>query len=97
MEELPSEMSFDETVVEGEVDVKQLIAELEENRKYSAELLDMLKWNVGILTVVLQEAGGMIEVDQQELESIDLSKTRTEISFDEERNVYIVKGIFNES
>ena len=61
-----------------------------------AELYEMLRWNVGILTVLLQEAGGLVEIDKPTLEGIDVSKARTVVSYDEDREVYIVEGVFED-
>ena len=59
-------------------------------------LRQSLDWHAAILTVLLLEAGGVVEVDAKELEKIDLNRAQARISFDEERNVYIIEGLYVE-
>lgn len=61
------------------------------------ETMDLLRWTHGILAAVLQEAGGVIEIEEKDLSSVDLSKSQIKVNFDEERKVYIVEGFDREA
>ena len=69
---------------------------VEQLMEYNDQLFDRLKWMVAINTVLLQEAGGLVEIDQSVLESINVMAARTEVTLDQERGVYIIEGIFEE-
>ncbi len=56
------------------------------------EVVEMLKWNTAILIALLDHHGGMINVEKELLESIDLRKRAVRISFDEEKATYIVES-----
>lgn len=71
-------------------------SEIEGLQARIAELYEMLRWNVGILTVLLQEAGGLVEIDKATLEGIDVMKVRTVVSYDEEKEIYKVEGVFED-
>jgi len=64
--------------------------------KYVAELEDMLKWNVAILTVLLQEAGGLVEISRETLEGINVGQAKTQVSFDSAKQVYLIEGVYDD-
>lgn len=75
------------------VDAPETVAYTAEQIK---ELQDSLNWHAAILTVLLLEAGGVVEVDAKELGKIDLNKAKARISYDEEREVYTIEGLYVE-
>lgn len=76
-----------------EVETQEFIEVPVEEFKHLRESLD---WHAALLTVLLLEAGGVVEVDAKELEKIDLNRAQARISLDEERNVFIVEGLYVE-
>lgn len=69
----------------------------EELKALYKETYDNLRWVMAINSVLLQEAGGAAEINRETLESIDLNKTRVEITYDVERDVYKVEGVYNDA
>lgn len=65
-------------------------------KEYITTLEENLNWHAAILAVLLQEAGGVVEVDAEELRRINLSKAQAAISFDPENNTYKVEGLYTE-
>lgn len=63
---------------------------------YVKELQESLNWHAAILTVLLQEAGGVVEVEAKDLEGIRLDRARAQVSYDEERKVYTIEGLYTE-
>lgn len=84
MAALPSEM------------FSKLVAERDALREHRDQIMEMLKWNTAIVSVLLQEAGGLVEIPKETLEGIDLTKTQTLVTPDEERGVYIIEGVFED-
>jgi hypothetical protein len=81
MEPSPSETSSDNVEVSAEV---------------LAELQQSLDWHAAILAVLLQEAGGVVEVKADDLTGINLAQARASISYDDERKVYIIEGLYTD-
>jgi hypothetical protein len=71
-----------------------------QSETYSDEFVDALieekKWLSAINAVLLQEAGGLVEIDKKTLLSIDLNNTAIKITYNEETETYTVEGVFNE-
>jgi len=63
----------------------------------SDELMENLRWSMAITAVLLQEAGGLVEIKQKVLEGINLNTVQTKVLFDEDRKVYIIEGVYDES
>lgn len=78
----------------------EMCSELEEQRDalkaYAAELYEKLRWNIGISIVMLQEAGGVVEIEKEVLESINIDTVQLMVRYDEEREIYIVEGVFED-
>lgn len=68
----------------------------EHTEKEYQELLQMLKWSNAVLSVLLEEAGGVVEIDKEVLHGIDLNKVVAGLYLDEERNVYVVEGVYED-
>jgi len=64
--------------------------------EYVDQLVENLKWSTAIVAVLLQEAGGLVEIKQEVLEGINLNIARTTVLFDEDRKVYVIKGIYED-
>lgn len=64
--------------------------------QYVQELQESLNWHAAILTVLLQEAGGVVEVEAKDLEGIQLDRAKASVSYDEERKVYTIEGLYTE-
>lgn len=80
---------------------EEAVQELEEvqqhyTAEYVKELQESLNWHAAILTVLLAEAGGVVEVEAKDLEGIQLEKAKAQVSYDEERNAYIIEGLYTE-
>lgn len=54
------------------------------------------EWLAAINAVLLQEAGGVVEITKEALKSIDLTRTQFEIRYNEESETYTIEGVFNE-
>lgn len=78
-------MSSDEKFVETKQDLEDLV---EQHNK----LQEIAQWTHGILAVLLQEQGGVVEISEESLSSIDMSRSTLTVKFDDERKVYIVEG-----
>lgn len=67
----------------------------------SSELLEeltlSLNWHAAILAVLLEEAGGVVEVKAEDIEKIDVARAKVQISFDEENNMYTIERLNDES
>ncbi len=68
----------------------------EESEVYSEEYVESLRenlnWSTAILTVLLQEAGGAVEVSREDIEGIDLNRASASVKYDEAREMYIIEG-----
>lgn len=86
MEPSPSETSSESVDLE------------KENLKlHNDELMEMLKWNAAIVTVLLEQAGGVAEVSAEDLQRIDLSKANATVEYDSARDVYVIKGVYEDA
>lgn len=56
-----------------------------------AFLNDMLNWHAALLAVLLEEAGGVVEVKSEDLYAIDLASAKATITQDEDRGVFIIE------
>lgn len=56
------------------------------------EIFEMLRWNHGILAVLIQEAGGIVHIPEADLAAIDINKSNIIVKFDDEAGIYIVEG-----
>lgn len=56
-----------------------------------AFLNDMLNWHAALLAVLLEEAGGVVEVKGEDLYAIDLATAKATITHDQDRNVFIIE------
>ena len=70
---------------------KQIATLVDENEK----LAESLRWNSAILSVLLQEAGGVVEIAKETLLGITWEQVNATVRLDEERDVYIVDGNFD--
>jgi hypothetical protein len=68
----------------------------ETSSEYVAEIEHSLNWHAAILAVLLQEAGGVVEVKAEDLEKIKLSEAKASVVYNEDRNVYIIEGLYTE-
>lgn len=57
---------------------------------------ESLNWHAAILTVLLQEAGGVVEVEAKDLEGIQLNRAKAQVTYDGERDVYTIEGLYTE-
>jgi len=64
--------------------------------EYVQELQDSLNWHAAIMTVLLAEAGGVVELSGKELNAIQLDRAKAQVSYDEDRDVYIIEGLYVE-
>lgn len=71
--------------------------ELAASKQYAQELFNQLSLNAAILVVLLDQAGGMAEVTKEELESIDVTKANARLYYDEEREVYVIEGMYEDA
>lgn len=71
--------------------------EKENLKLHNDELMEMLKWNAAIVTVLLEQAGGVAEVSAEDLQRIDLSKANATVEYDSERDVYVIKGVYEDA
>lgn len=60
------------------------------------ELMDMLKWNAAIVAILLEQAGGVAEVTRADLERVDLSKVNATVEYDQKRDMYVIKGVYDD-
>lgn len=78
------EESHLETLSDENVELKRTIAKMEEN----------LQWCTVVMAVLLQNDGGVLELDDDILAQIDLSKVNIRVRRDEEKQRYVVEGTF---
>lgn len=55
---------------------------------------EALKWSNAVLAVLLQQAGGVVELTKEDLESIDLNKLTITATYVAARDIYVVEGEF---
>lgn len=65
-------------------------------QEYALETFEQLKLNAAILVILLEQAGGLAEFTKEELESIDVSAANARLHYDEDRNVYVLEGVYVE-
>ena len=83
MAELPSE-------THSETEYENLVASYQ-------ELYENLKLNAAVCVLLLEQAGGAAEFTPEELQAVDLSKSNIALSFDEEKKIYRLEGVYDES
>lgn len=94
MEESHSEISSDrDYALEAE---KARALEVANLRLHNDELMEMLKWNAAIVAVLLEQAGGVAEVEREDLERIDLSKVNATVEYNQEKDIYVIKGVYDD-
>jgi hypothetical protein len=55
------------------------------------ELMTSLNWHAAILAVLLEEAGGAVEVSAEDLEKINVVTARVRITRQDETNTYLIE------
>lgn len=70
------------------------LSELDQLRQDYDLLLENLKLNAAVCVILLEQAGGVAEFTPDELASVDLGRSNVRLSHDEERNVYVVEGVY---
>lgn len=55
-------------------------------------VLDSLKWNHALLSILLENEGGLVEISQEVVENYDLRGT-IQVEFDDARAVYRVSAV----
>jgi len=60
------------------------------------QVVESLNWHAAILAVLLQEAGGIVEIRKDELTGIQLDKAKVSITYDKERKVYVIEGLYTD-
>lgn len=71
-------------------------SELEQVIAHRDEVMNMLKWNAAIVAILLEQAGGVAEVTREDLERVDLSKVNATVEYDQERDMYVIKGVYDD-
>jgi hypothetical protein len=64
--------------------------------EYVHELQNMLNWNAAIVYILLAEAGGLVEVKREVLEAVDVASVNTQVSFDQNKDVYVIEGVYKD-
>lgn len=88
MEELPLETSCD--CDDNVINTVQVSVEEYE------QLTESLNWHAAILAVLLEEAGGAVEVKREDLADIKLTEARAAISYIEETDKYLIERVVTE-
>ena len=60
------------------------------------EIETSVNWHEAILAVLLQEAGGAVEVKKEDLLSIDLVKAQASITYNEEKDTFLIEAVIVE-
>jgi hypothetical protein len=59
-------------------------------------LRENLDWHAAILAVLLEEAGGAVEISAEDLNGISLASAQATVSYDPERDVYTIERVRQE-
>lgn len=54
------------------------------------------KVNAAVCVILLEQAGGMAEFTPEQLEAVDLNRANVTVTHDEERNMYVIEGSYDE-
>lgn len=87
MEHSHSETSSDEEVL------TITRRELEEVTQNIRLLSDNLNWHAAILAVLLEEAGGVVQLKRDDLDGIDLATAKATIAYDEATETYTIERL----
>jgi hypothetical protein len=80
-----------------EVSHSETSSELEDMRAWARDLFEQLKLNAAVLVILLEQAGGVAEFTPEELSAIDVNRANVRMYLDEERNVYVVEGLYDDA